>query len=811
VPEAGDAQPQTKNPTAAALQAKLNQGLALHRQGKLADAERCYGEILQRQPDNFEALHLLGVIARQTRRPAEALASYDKAIALKPDHAVAHYNRGNALTDLKRPAEALASYDSAIALKPDFAEAHYNRGNALRDLNRHTEALVSYDKAIALKPDFAEAHNNRGTVLTKLKRPAEALASYDRAIELKPDVAEAHNNRGNALRDLNRHTEALVSYDKAIALKPDFAEAHNNRGNGLRDLTRPAEALASYDKAIALKPDYAVAQYNRGNALTDLKRPAEALASYDKAIALKPDVAEAHNNRGNALRDLNRPAEALASYDKAIALKPDVAEAHNNRGNALRDLNRPAEALASYKKAIALKPDFEFLHGDLMYMQMTICDWSNFDSQLAQLVHKIEQAEKISHPFAVLAATNSPELQRKAAEIYALAKYPLNRALPKIAKRQRHNKVRIAYVSADFRQHAIAYSIVGFIEALDRDRFDVIGISLRSEDPSEIGQRIKRAFSKFIDVSRMSDQAVVQLMRELEVDIAIDLMGYIKGNRTNIFAQRAAPVQVSHIGFPGTMGAEYIDYIIADRIVIPLEDASFFSEKIVRMPDTYWATDRKLAIAQRTPTRTEVGLPNNAFVFCCFNNSYKITPAVFDCWMKILKQVDGSVLWLFEANATATSNLGNEALARGLSPERLVFAKRMPLSDHLARHCLADLFLDTLPYNAHTTASDALWGGLPVLTCLGETFVGRVAASLLNATGLPDLVTTTLEAYEQLAIDLATHPEKLAAIKRKLAENRLTMSLFDTQLFTKHIEAAYSAMYERYQAGLPPDHIVIPK
>src|SRR5262249_6533146 len=285
-----------------------------------------------------------------------------------------------------------------------------------------------------------------------------------------------------------------------------------------------------------------------------------------------------------------------------------------------------------------------------------------------------------------LAVTNSPELQRKAAEIYALARYPLNNALPKIAKRQRRNKVRVAYVSADFRQHPMSYLIVGLIEALDRERFDVIGISLRSEDPSEIGQRMKQAFSKFIDVSRMSDQAVVQLMRELEVDIAIDLMGYIRGSRTNIFAQRAAPVQVSHIGFPGTMGAEYIDYIIADRTVIPTKDASFFSEKIVLMPDTYLPTDRKLAIAQRTPTHAEVGLPNNAFIFCCFNNAYKITPDVFDCWIRILKRVDDSVLWLFEANAKATSNLRNEAGARGVSSERLIFAKRMSLSDHLARH-----------------------------------------------------------------------------------------------------------------------------
>ena len=384
----------------------------------------------------------------------------------------------------------------------------------------------------------------------------------------------------------------------------------------------------------------------------------------------------------------------------------------------------------------------------------------------------------------MLAVTNSPELQRKAAEIYALARYPLNIALPKIAKRQRRNKIRIAYVSSDFRQHPVSYSIVGLIEALDRDRFDVIGISLGSEDPSELGQRMKRAFSKFIDVSRMSDQAVVQLMRELEVDIAIDLMGYTQGNRTNIFAQRAAPVQVSHIGFSGTMGAEYIDYVIADRIVIPVEDASFFSEKIVLMPDTYLATDRKLAIAQRTPTRTEVGLPNNAFVFCCFNNNYKITPEVFDCWMRILKQVDGSVLWLFEDNAKAASNLRKEAEIRGVHPERLIFAKRMPPSDHLARHRFADLFLDTLPYNAHTTASDALWAGLPVLTRIGETFAGRVAASLLNAIGLTELITSTPQAYEALAIELATNPEKLAAIKRKLANNRLTTPLFDTKLFT---------------------------
>ena len=622
---------------------------------------------------------------------------------------------------------------------------------------------------------------------------------------------QAKLNQGIALYQRGNLADAERIYRDVLQHQPNHSGALHLLGVIARQTRRTELAIELIKKAIGVNPRVAAAHSNLGNALKDLKRPAEALASYDRAIALKPDFAEAYNNRGAALKDLKNPAEALASYDKAIALKPGYAEAHSNRGNALRDLRRSEEALESYDRAIALKPDFEFLYGDLVHTKMRICDWSNWESQIAQLVHTIDHADKVSRPFPLLAATNSPQLQRKAAEIYALANYPLNRALPKIAKRQRHDKVRIAYVSANFRPHPMSYLVAGCIEAHDRNRFDATAISLQPESPSEIGQRMKRAFNKFIDVSGMSDQAVVQLMRELEIDIAIDLMGYTSGNRTNIFALGAAPVQVNYMGFPGTMGAEYIHYIIADQIIIPLEDALFFSEKIVLMPDTYWVTDRKLAIARRTPTRAEAGLPEDAFVFCCFNNNYKITPEVFDCWMKILKQVDGSVLWLFADNAKATSNLRKEAEIRGVHPERLVFAKRTSLPDHLARHRLADLFLDTLPYNAHTTASDALWAGLPVLTRIGETFAGRVAASLLNAIGLTELITLTPQAYEALAIELAANPEKLATIKRKLATNRLTTPLFDTQLFTRHIEAAYTAMYERYQADLPPDHIYVPQ
>jgi predicted O-linked N-acetylglucosamine transferase (SPINDLY family) len=352
--------------------------------------------------------------------------------------------------------------------------------------------------------------------------------------------------------------------------------------------------------------------------------------------------------------------------------------------------------------------------------------------------------------------------------------------------------------------------MAGMFECHDKSRFDVTAISCGPDDNSDIRRRLMVSFERFIDATTYSDDQIANLVRELEIDIFVDLAGFTTDSRTSIFAKRPAPIQVSYMGYPATMGAPYIDYIVADRIVIPESQQEFYAEKIACLPNSYLVSDTKRSIADRAFTRTELGLPLTDFVFCCFNNNYKITPSVFDCWMRILKQVEGSVLWLFEDNAKAASNLRKEAMARGVNPERLIFAKRMPPPDHLARHRLADLFLDTLPVNAVTTASDALWAGLPVLTCRGETFVGRVAASLLHAIGLPELITTTSEAYEQTAIDLAMHPEKLAVIKAKLAENRLTTPLFDTKLFTKHIEAAFTAMYERQQAGLPPDHIIIP-
>ena len=351
--------------------------------------------------------------------------------------------------------------------------------------------------------------------------------------------------------------------------------------------------------------------------------------------------------------------------------------------------------------------------------------------------------------------------------------------------------------------------MAGMFECHDRSRFEVTALSFGVDDNSEIRRRVKAAFEHFIDVRTHSDDQIADVLRTLEIDIAIDLMGFTTDCRTGIFARRPAPIQAHYMGYPGTMAAPYIDYVIADRIVVPDGQHAFYTEKSVVLPNSYLVNDAKRPIAERTFTRSELALPSTGFVFCCFNGNHKITPYVFDCWMRILERVRGSVLWLLQDNAKAADNLRKEAQARGIDAERLVFATRMPPSEHLARHRAADLFLDTLPYNAHTTASDALWAGLPVLTCLGETFVGRVAASLLNAAGLPELVTTTLEDYERLAIELAANPDRLAAIRAKLSDHRLTTPLFDTRLFTSHIEAAYSAMYARHQAGLAPDRIEI--
>ena len=789
------------------LQQQFMQAVALHQQGKLQEAGAIYEAVLKVLPRHPDALHLLGVVALQTGQYQRAADLIGKAIAINPKEVGYYINRGNALQALNQLEVAVASFDRALSLQPNIAEAYFNRGNALHALNKLEAAVSSFDRAIQLKPDYADAYNNRGRVQQALKQSEAAVASYDRAISINHHHAEAWNNRAIALQSLGQLEAAVASCEHALRIRPNYSEVSKNRGDALLALKQYEAAIASYDQAIHLKPDYAEAFNNRGNALLILNKQESAVASFDQAISIRPGYAEAFNNRGNALQVLRQFEAAIASYDQAILSKPDYAEAFNNRGNAQSALKQLDAAVSSYSKALSLNPDYSQLPGLLLFTKMRLCDWTGYEGQLAGLKEKLERGMKCAASFTVVTLLDLPELQRKSAEVWMLDKHPVSDVLGSIPKRARSPKIRIGYYSADFHNHATTWLMAELFERHDRSRFELIGFSFGPDRQDEMRQRVCAAFDQFIDVRMKSDQEVAQLSRLLWIDIAVDLKGYTQDNRMGIFSYRAAPVQVSYLGYPGTVGAPYMDYLIADRILVPERSQQHYSEKIVYLPGSYQVNDRQRRISERIYTRAEVGLPEQGFVFCCFNNNYKITPVMFDSWVRILNAVPGSVLWLFEDNATAATNLRKEAEQRGLDTKRLVFAKRMELSEHLARHRLADLFLDTLPCNAHTTASDALWAGLPVLTQAGESFAARVAASLLNAVGLPELITETQSQYESLAIELARNPARLSALKERLQQNRLTAPLFDTDLYTRNLEAAYRAMYERYQSGLQPDHI----
>jgi predicted O-linked N-acetylglucosamine transferase (SPINDLY family) len=786
------------------------QALALQQAGRLVDAEICYKQVLAVNGKDLNALNNLGTLYLQHGRLHEGIQLIRRSLDISPGQPYIHMNLGNALRGLKRLDEALSSYDRTIALKSGIPQAYYNRGNVYSDLGRMKEALTDYDRAIGLKPDYAQACFNRGNVLKELQRFDESLASYTRAIEIKPDYVEAYQNRGLALSNLERLEEALNDCNHVLTLMPTCAEAHYNRGNALRALNRLDDALSSYDRAIRHKPDYSEAHYNRGNILQDMNRLDEALSSYDRAIAFKPADAEAYCNRGNVLHSLNRLEEALASHDHAISLNQDIAEAHKNRGNVLRSLKLYDEAVSSYERVLALDPNFPYTLGSWLYCRMNSCNWADIDVTFRGLNHAISLGQAVSEPFIFLSIPSDPLHQQQCALTYVKDRYPASKAPIWQGERYAHERIRLGYFSADYKDHPVSHLIAHLIECHDRDKFEILGFSLGQPTNDPWHKRLEASFDRFIDVSAKSDEEIATLARELEIDIAIDLNGHTKGARPGIFALRPVPIQVNYLGFPGTSGASYMDYLIADRLVVPEDHRAYYNEKVVYLQHSFMVNDSTKAISDRQINRSELGLPDDAFVFCCFNNAYKLTPDLFEVWMRLLNAVDGSVLWLSDIGATAIEHLKGEAEKHGVSPDRLVIAQRMEsLEDHLKRHCQADLFLDTFYYNAHTTASDALWSGLPVLTCLGDTFAGRVAASLLTAVGMPELITRSHAEYESLALKLATKPESLAAIRQKLTLNIITQPLFDTVRFARHIEVAYLRMYERHQAGLPLDHIVV--
>ncbi len=818
----------------------IHQAWAAYASGRWAEAEPLCRSILERRADHPGALTLLGIMMAQTRRTAEAAELLGRAASGMPDNPEAHNNLGNALRDLGKYLNALSCYERALTLKPEYAEAHYNRGVTLYDLRQYPQAIESYDRALALQPQYAAAWNNRGSALRRLGRTDEALESYGRAIAARADYADAHNNRGAALISLGRHEEALASCDRALALCPNHAEAHNNRGAALEKLRRYNEALDSYDHALRLLPDYAEALVNRGIALHALERFDEALSGFAHALAVAPNNLSAYKSRSVTLRALRRHEEAMGSCDRALEMNPRFADGHFSRGVILHDLKRfhdalesfdralllgrrdtdtyrnraivmealgyREEAVASYERAVALDPQARYLRGVCRHARMRICDWSGLETDVAELTAGIERGEAVTSPFSCLSLIDSPALHRKAAEIWVREECSPRVPLPPLARQPRHEKIRVAYFSADFRNHAVAALAAELFESHDSSRFELSAFSLGPDLRDELRTRVEAAFDRFLNVGGLCDEQVATLARQLEIDIAVDLGGYTQDARPRIFALRAAPIQVSYLGYLGTMGGDFMDYLIADPVLVPPDCRRHYAEKIAYLP-SYQVNDSQRPAPDRTFTRAELGLPANGFVFCCFNASYKITPQTFDSWMRILAAVPGSVLFLLAGNETIRRHLHREAANRGIKPDRLVFGGPLPVGQYLARYRVADLFLDTLPYNAGTTASDALWAGLPLLSCPGESFAARMAASLLTAAGLPELIASNRRDYERLAVELATEPRRLAVLKKRLADNLAQSPLFDTSAVTKNLETLYGRMYERHQAGLPPEHL----
>jgi len=743
----------------------LQQAVDVHKAGKLQEAHRLYAAILKAQPKNPDANHNMGL-----------LTIGDGKIEL-----------------------ALPFFKTALETNPSIAQFWYSYIVALIKLERLVDAKSILDQS--------KSKGIKGFDFDQLE---QRLNDVSKALAIKPNDADAYYNMGNALKKQGKLEEAIEAYNKALAIKPNDADAYNNMGIALQEQSKLEEAIEAYNKVLAIKPDYAVAYYNMGIALKDQGKLEEAIEAYNKALAIKPDYADAYNNMGISLQEQGKLEEALESYNKAIAIKPDYAEAYNNMGIALQKQHKLEEAIEAYNKALAIKPDYEAARTQKLHQQARICDWDSIAEDI-HLIPELGMSEKYAPPFAFLSLEDSPERHLTRSKINAKVSFSQKTLPPKLRPSHMPKRLRVGYFSADFKEHPASYLMFKVIECHDRSLFDVYGYSIGQPKLDKMREKISGAFDVFRDIHSLSDIEALKTIHNDKIDIAIDLTGYTNQGRTGLFSYSPAPVQINYLGYPGTLGTDFIDYIVADQNLIPKNFQQFYTEKPIYLPHTYWPTDNTRIISRKVQTKGDMGLPNNGFVFCCFNNSYKISPTEFDIWMRLMAKVDGSVLWLLKSNKLVKENLKKEAEARGISGDRVIFAEKVENSEHLARHRLADLFLDTFNYNAHTTASDALWAGLPLVTKLGKGFAARVAGSLLNAVGLPELVTETEKDYEALILKLATNPMKLAKIKEKLANNRFTQPLFNTELYTRHLENGYQQAYQNYFDGNLPQTIIVPK
>jgi len=750
---------------------KYIKALKLQEEGMVDEAETAFKKILKRNSKDFAALYSIGVIRFLKNDLAKSLEYFEKAKEVNPSFSQLHYNIGLVYTKTGRLADAQDSLKRAIV---------YDNSN------HQAVGQLEIVESLIAKASSAPA--------------AVPITTYSEAL-YKALELQSQNQTDEAERIF---LHLLSENDKDFVSLYSMAVIEQHRG-------RPEKALEYVDRGVAAKSDYAPLWYSRGVIMQSLKQNDKAIENYDMALSINPQYIEAMINRGAVLVEIKRHKDALINYEELLKVDPNNDKALNNRGLILTDFKLYDIAVSTFEKLVQISPDYDYGLGHLAFAKMHACDWQGLDALRTQIIESIHEGKRVCKTQALLAMTGDPADHLRCARIFSQQHCP---SQPPIwhGEIYKHRKIRIAYISPDFREHPVGHLTAGIFEYHDKEKFEIIAISLGIDDNSRLRQRMLAAFDKFIEVRQMTSRDVAAMLRSMEVDIAVDLAGYTADSRTDILAYRPVPLQVNFLGYSSTMGIGYIDYIIADRHIIPEEFRDCYNEKVVYMPDIYLPTDSAVQIAETTPPRKEYGLPDEGFIFCSFNHDYKISPEIFDVWMRLLKQVPGSVLWLMKLNESAERNLLKEASARGIEAERIVFATRVPkIEDHLARYRMADLFLDTTPYNAHTTTSDVLRAGLPVLTCRDKSFAGRVAAGLLTVVGLPELITDTLEEYESLALKLAHDKDMLRGIRDKLQKNLETTPLYDTKLYTHNLESAYTAMWDRYQKGEIPEHLSVSK
>jgi protein O-GlcNAc transferase len=789
-----------------------------HQSGNLVQAEKCYQKILAQHPHHPDALHLLGVIAHQNGNSDTAVYLIKQAIRYNPHNPFYYNNLGAALREAGEQKEALTNYQKALQLKPDYAEAAYNIGSVFLISGNISAAIFWYQKAVRIKPDYVDAYSNMAAGYNKQNRPDDALICCQKALELNPICAEALNNMGNAFLAQGKQNEAIACFRKSIAIDPANPEAYSNMGNAFHDIGSSEEAIASYQNALQLNPAYGEAHNNMGIVFRERGKLNEAMFCYQKAMQLIPEDPEAYHNMGNVFKDQGKLDEAIGMYHRSIERNPQLTDSYVNLGTALEEQGRSDQAINCYLNALNITPDYPKAYSHLVHQLQHRCTWQKLEAFTAKLDELTKQAlddgkKPDEMPFLNLTRHSDPSLNCKVAKAWSdeisgrmsgiSQFYPVGNGAVRI-KELKKNKITVGYLSNNFKNHPTAHLIQGMFPHHNRNDFDVFCYSYGEDDNSSYRKKIKTECDRFVDLRTLSHADAAGRIHDDHVDILVDLVGYMKANRLCIPALRPAPVQVRWLGMAGTTGADFFDYIITDAIVTPEEHAPFYSESLVHMPHCYQINDNSQAIPNKDLKKTEVGLPEDSFIFCSFSSRYKYDPVMFNTWMKILKKVPGSVLWMLGGSKTAEKNLKQAAESRGVSCNRLVFAKKIHRDDHLARLRLADLALDTRIVNGAITTSDALWSGVPVITLQGRHFASRMSSSILSAAGLPELVTYSLDDLEALALRLAGESDELHVIRQRLVQNRLTIPLFDTPRFVCNLEFAFIKMWEIYHSGDNP-------